>query len=148
MPYFKTIQYKFDVTDSNDEAIRKAILVPLAAYNESHTGPNEYRALAVILRDEADTVVGGICGATCYGWFSIQLLVVPENLRGRGIGKELMLQAEREALSRGCHSAWLDTYEFQARGFYEKLGYVRFGELQNYPTGFSRFFFTKNTITH
>jgi len=37
---------------------------------------------------------------------------------------------------------WLDTFEFQARGFYERLGYTCFGELKNYPTG-SRFFMSK-----
>jgi len=42
-----------------------------------------------------------------------------------------------------CHSAWLDTFEFQARGFYERLGYSCFGELPNYPVGFSRYFLKK-----
>jgi hypothetical protein len=53
------------------------------------------------------------------------------------------MRAEREALARGCKHAWLDTYEFQARGFYEKLGYRCFGELDDYPTGFSRYFMQK-----
>ncbi|WP_455290048.1 GNAT family N-acetyltransferase [Cupriavidus necator] len=140
------MQYKFNITDSIDEDIRKALIVYLATYNKGHTGPSEYRELAVILRDETNAVIGGLWGATCYGWLSIQLLVVPEILRGRGIGKKIMLHAEREAISRGCHSAWLDTYEFQARGFYEKLGYVSFGELKNYPTGFSRFFLQKTLL--
>ena len=39
--------------------------------------------------------------------------------------------------------AWLDTFEFQARGFYEGIGYECFGELPNYPKGFSRFFMKK-----
>ena len=47
-----------------------------------------------------------------------------------------------EALSQGCHSVWLDTFEFQARGFYERLGYTCFGELKNYPAG-SRLFMSK-----
>lgn len=54
-----------------------------------------------------------------------------------------MKMAEREAVQRGCHGAWLDTFEFQARGFYEQLGYVCFGELPNYPLGFARFFMKK-----
>ena len=48
--------------------------------------------------------------------------------------------AEREAVNRGCHGAWLDTFEFQARGFYEKLGYEVFGSLDDNPRGSRRFF--------
>jgi hypothetical protein len=46
-------------------------------------------------------------------------------------------------LKRGCHSAWLDTFEFQARGFYERLGYSCFAELRDYPPGFARYFMKK-----
>ena len=54
-----------------------------------------------------------------------------------------MRRAEHEAIRRGCHSAWLDTYEFQARGFYERLGYSGFGQLDDYPPGFVRYFMKK-----
>jgi ribosomal protein S18 acetylase RimI-like enzyme len=47
--------------------------------------------------------------------------------RRRGVGRELMAQAEARAVERGCHAAWLDTFSFQARSFYEKLGYGEFG---------------------
>ena len=42
-----------------------------------------------------------------------------------------MNDAEREAIRRGCRGAWLDTYSFQARGFYERLGYTIFGTIDN-----------------
>ena len=42
--------------------------------------------------------------------------------------------------------AWLDTFEFQARGFYERLGYTCFGRLEDYPPGFARYFM-KKTMT-
>jgi hypothetical protein len=58
-----------------------------------------------------------------------------------------MLRAEREAMARRCRNAWLDTFEFQARGFYERLGYSCFGELKDYPKGFSRYFMKKALIT-
>jgi ribosomal protein S18 acetylase RimI-like enzyme len=54
-----------------------------------------------------------------------------------------MQLAEREAIVRGCRGAWLDTFEFQARRFYERIGYECFGELPNYPRDFSRFFMKK-----
>jgi GNAT superfamily N-acetyltransferase len=70
-------------------------------------------------------------------------LFVPETLRGQGLGRELMRRAEEEAIARGCHASWLDTFQFQARGFYERLGYTCFGELSDYPPGFSRYFMQK-----
>ena len=53
-----------------------------------------------------------------------------------------MGDAEARALERGCHSAWVDTFSFQAPGFYPKLGYTVFGEL-DYPPGHKRIFLQK-----
>jgi hypothetical protein len=50
--------------------------------------------------------------------------------------------AEGRAVERGCHSAWVDTFSFQAPGFYRKLGYEVFGEL-DYPPEHKRFFLRK-----
>lgn len=135
--------YTISVTDTADEEVRKAIVAPLIAYNDSKAGPNDYKPLAVLLKDVSGAVTGGIWGHTAYGWLFIQLLAVPEAQRGQGVGTALMRAAEREAQARGCHGVWLDTFEFQARGFYERLGYTCFGELSDYPVGFSRFFMRK-----
>jgi hypothetical protein len=54
-----------------------------------------------------------------------------------------MKRAELYAVERGCTDAFLDTFSFQARPFYEKLGYHVFGTLENYPTGHQHYFMTK-----
>ena len=140
------MEYTLKITDVADEEIRKSILAPLVAYNESQAGPSQGRPLVIQVRDKTEVVIGGLWGYTGYGWLFTQLLVVPESLRGLGVGTKLMQLAEREAMARGCHGAWLDTFEFQARAFYERIGYVCFGELPNYPSGFSRFFMKKELI--
>jgi GNAT superfamily N-acetyltransferase len=131
------------LTEVADQAVREAIVGPLIAYNAQKTGRNDFRLLILALHDADGTIVGGLWGRTTYDWLFIELLVVPESMRGQGVGTELMGRAEREALARGCRNAWLDTFEFQARGFYEKLGYTCFGELADYPPGFSRYFLKK-----
>lgn len=131
------------LTDVADKAIRDAIVGPLVAFNAAKTGGDDYRPLVLMLEDTSGRVVGGLWGRTEYAWLFVELLFVPETLRGKGLGAELMSRAEREAVSRGCHSAWLDTFEFQARGFYERLGYTSFGQLSDYPPGFSRYFMKK-----
>jgi len=142
----ENMHYTVSLTDAVSEELRKAIVAPLVAYNDSQASPSQSRPIAVVLRDDANAVIGGLWGHTGYGWLVTQLLVVPASLRGRGVGSEIMRLAEREAWVRGCRGAWLDTFEFQARGFYERIGYECFGELQNYPVGFARFFMRK-TLT-
>jgi len=135
--------YSITLTDSNDPALRNAIVGPLVAYNTDKTGRDDFRPLAAVLSDSGGQTIGGLWGRTAFGWLFVELLFVPESLRGQGLGRELMHRAEAEALTRGCHAAWLDTFQFQARGFYERLGYTCFGELSDYPPGFARYFLRK-----
>lgn len=137
------MKHTFHLSDTTAEETRQAILAPLRAYNQSKTGPYAHHGLAIELRDEHGSIVGGLWGGSSYDWLFVQLLVVPESLRGLGIGRRLMTLAEEEALRRGCSAVWLDTFEFQARSFYERLGYVCFGQLENYPKGYARFFMQK-----
>ncbi|MGI4861253.1 MAG: GNAT family N-acetyltransferase [Janthinobacterium lividum] len=135
--------FQYTLTDVADATIRAQIAQPLVRFNEQQAGPIDFRPLVVRLTDEDTQIAGGLWGATAFGWLHVDLLVVPENARGHGVGTRLMQLAEEEALARGCHGAWLDTFDFQARPFYERLGYARFGELPEYPPGHSRIFLMK-----
>jgi GNAT superfamily N-acetyltransferase len=137
------MSHALELTDQADDEIRKAILAPLVQFNDSQVGPSQGRPLVITLKADSGEVLGGLWGYTGYSWLFTQLLVVPASLRGNGIGTKLMAMAEQEALNRGCTGAWLDTFEFQARRFYEGIGYSCFGELQDYPPGYSRFFLKK-----
>ena len=138
------MEYNFTVEDAVPDPVRDAIVRLVVEFNNSKVGPSNGRPLFVVLRDDASNVSGGLSGSTSRGWLFIDHLVVPEASRGHGVGRTVVALAEREAVDRGCHDAWLNTFEFQARGFYEKLGYTCFGELPDYPPGFSRFFMKKS----
>ena len=125
------------------EADRKAIQDALVAFNRSKTTLRDYRDVAVLVRDEAGATIGGLSGYTSYRWMFIELLFVPEHLRGQNIGTRLMAQAEAHARSLGLVGIWLDTFSFQARPFYEKLGYSVFGTIEDYPPGGARYFLSK-----
>ncbi|MEO8384790.1 MAG: GNAT family N-acetyltransferase [Betaproteobacteria bacterium] len=139
----ESVAYTLELTDVADENVRKLIIAPLIEYNTSQAGPGNGQPMVIVIKNESQQVVGGLWGHTGYEWLFTQLLVVPESYRGTGLGRKLMSMAEAEAVSRGCIGAWLDTFEFQARGFYERIGYECFAELPNYPAGFSRFFMKK-----
>ena len=136
-------QVELVVTDAPDPGAGEAIGLALGAFNTEQAGPGEWRRLAVLIPDGAGGVAGGLWGKTSYGWLFTELLFVPAALRGSGLGTQILARAEAEARSRGCHSAWLDTFEFQARGFYERQGYVVFAQLDDYPAGSARFFLKK-----
>ncbi len=74
----------------------------------------------------------------------IDLVYLPENLRGRDIGARMMALAEKEARRRGCRAGILYTISFQAPGFYNRLGWRVFGEIPCDPPGTSRVFLTKD----
>jgi GNAT superfamily N-acetyltransferase len=134
------------LTDTVEDHVRDTIVSQVVAYNNSMAGPGNGRPLFVVVRGAQDQVTGGLSGATSRGWLFIDHLVVPAVDRKQGLGSKIMAMAEQEAVARGCNNAWLNTFEFQARGFYERLGYTCFGELANYPTGFSRFFMQKSLV--
>jgi GNAT superfamily N-acetyltransferase len=138
------MDYALSLTDIADEATRLAIVAPLVEYNLSQTSPGENKPIVIAIRGADGAVLGGLWGHTGFDWLFTQFLVVPEALRRRGVGSEIMRLAEQEAVRRGCHGAWLDTFEFQARGFYERIGYTCFAELADYPKGLSRFFMRKD----
>lgn len=105
--------------------------------------PRNERPLQVTLRTNDGALVGGLVGNTVWGWLDVKLLWVAEGERGSGYGRKLLLAAEEEARRRGCHHAVLDTFSFQARGFYERLGYTAFGSLDDFPRGHQRIYLKK-----
>jgi len=135
--------FKIELTDAPPAAAREVMVQGLLAYNAGFLGPGGGRALAVLLRDADGAVKGGLWGRTAYGWLFVELLFIPESLRGAGLGAELLGQAEAEARLRGCDGVWLDTMNPMAVGFYQRRGYAPFGTLPDYPKGNDRVFFWK-----
>lgn len=125
---------------------RPAILDRLRRFNEMASGPENWDPVCVALLDDDGAIEGGLYGSTLYDWLAIELLFVPERLRGSGAGSQLIAEAEAQARARGCVGAWLDTFSFQARGFYEKLGYSVVGTIADHPLGGARYFMTKRWI--
>lgn len=103
------------------------------AFNENAVGKADLRPVAWYLRDADDGIVGGLVGYLAWRWLSVDLLWVEASLRGQGHGRALLRAAEEHARGAGCVAVRLDTYEFQARPFYERHGYAVYGVLEGYP---------------
>ncbi|CDZ25285.1 GNAT family N-acetyltransferase [Neorhizobium galegae] len=134
---------QLDVTASPSPEELAVIGEGLTAFNDTDVGPSERKALAVLIRDVEDKVIGGLSGYTAWGWLFTQWLFIPDALRGEGMAGKLLSQAEEEARARGCHGAWIDTFSPVARKAYMRQGYEIFGELPEFPKGRTRTFLRK-----
>jgi GNAT superfamily N-acetyltransferase len=121
---------------------RRQIVKGLIDFNNRAVGKAKYKALTVTLRQGKD-IVGGLVGFTWMGWLCVDLLWIADKYRGKGYGRSLMNKAEAEARKRGVQTVYLNSFSFQAPGFYRKLGYKEFGRLKGFPAGHSRHWLMK-----
>jgi N-acetylglutamate synthase-like GNAT family acetyltransferase len=109
----------------------------LYEFNRKVTGRGDGAGLAFVLHDDAGRMIGAAAG---YSWASIgelRQMWVEESLRGRGFGRALLEAFIAEAARRGVKRIWVASYDFQAPGLYERLGFVRMAEFEGWPDGHS-----------
>ena len=131
--------FRLSVEDAPPRPDRKYLSDVLDEMNEPFFAGTAFGRIGVFVRGGDGRVEAGLDGLIEAGWLFVDNLWVAEALRGRGVGTTLMREAERVAVERGCHSAFLDTFSFQAPGFYQKLGYEIFATL-DYPPRHKRHF--------
>lgn len=126
-------------TDSEIEKIHTT----LACYNDAVVKRLEKYAFAIMARDNQQRVLGGIYCDLARDWLYIDELAIRKAARKQNIGSELLTRAENIARARDCYRAWLRTYSFQARPFYEQHGYSVFATLDDFPEGHQCYFMQK-----
>ncbi len=136
---------QFHISQEHDAATEEKNVVRqgLAAYNLPYLGDDNGQPLNLFLRDENSEIVGGLLGFTYWDFFAIDIFWLDESVRGQGFGGKILALAEAEAVKRGCTTAHLDTFEFQAPIFYEKFGYTPWGSLKGYAGKYSRIYYQK-----
>ena len=128
-------------TTHNDSRL-KEIDRGLDAYNESFgVGLPEKKPVSFIAEADDGTFCGGWEGETTFDWLYISRLYVPE--KRKGLGTALMKHAETYCHENGLIGITLFTLDIQAPGFYEKLGYEKFGEIPDFTNKYSRCYFYK-----
>lgn len=139
-------QYTFDLESESSQTDIDAVEAGLvASIRRDMQGDASYdpEDMNIFIKSDDGTIVGGLLGASWWGWLYISVVWVHDDLQGKGFGTQLMQMAEDEASKRKCHSVVLDTHDFQALPFYQKLGYVIFGELEDFPPGHFRYYLKK-----
>lgn len=134
---------KLNITVRPDAKDEEFVIDSLWAHNDT-IEKVDIHPLFLTFTDDNQQIIAGLVARTWWGGLEVQYLWVSAAHRKAGLGRQLMLQAEKEALKRGCHMAYVDTFNFQAKGFYEKLGYQAYGELGNYAHKHVRHYLAKD----
>lgn len=98
----------------------------------------------VFARNETKQIIGGIRALCFWNTLHIELLWLSESNRGKGIGKELIESAENFAQANNCEKVFVETSSWQAKPFYEKLGYIHIATLNGRPKGHASHYLSKD----
>jgi ribosomal protein S18 acetylase RimI-like enzyme len=130
---------------TGDEAAGDSTTVDqgLDTFNRALPALAQVQPMCCSVRLASGRCVGGALARTWGAACELQQLWVDEPWRGRRLGSRLVAQVEAEARTRGCVSVYLDTFSFQAPGFYRRLGYVTALTIEGFPEGITKFLMTK-----
>jgi len=144
---------KFEIIQSDNEEkdFNEFLRAQLREYNNRISQPHLQSRqpgavvpINLILKDSSGVILGGLWGETYWNWLEIEKFYIPEELRGSGIGSQMLHSAEVIGIQRGCQHCFLTTFEFQARRFYEKRGYRISGTLHDFPPGSAYYWMVKD----
>ncbi len=137
-----------EITTNADEQDQKAISQGIIDFNHSKVPglePIEDEVkFFVFSKNESGELMGGIRAICYWNTLHIELLWLSEKARGKGVGTELIASAERFAMENGCEKAFVETTSWQAKPFYEKVGYTHIATLNDRPKGHASHYLTKS----
>lgn len=133
-------------SDPDPQRLTAELLEGLRIFNEAVAGPYNDQPLSLSIRRRDGTLIGGLTGLFYWNMLHVHLLWVDERHRRSGYGSALLTRAEQIAAERDCEVIYLDTYAFQAPGFYTKHGYTAVGNLKDAPKGFETTWFAKRLL--
>ncbi|MBI1372121.1 MAG: GNAT family N-acetyltransferase [Phycisphaera sp.] len=134
---------RIEVAEVIDPEIADALWQGLSDHAADHDISLKARDVQCVSRDADGAIVAGLTGNTLGGYFYIARLWTASSHRNTGIGRALMEAAENIARERGCHTVYLNTFDFQARTYYEGLDYVVFAALRDHDPRLCRYFMKK-----
>lgn len=133
------------IKNNNDEKIKKIIDNRLSSFNREHCkwfsdksslNEDEYFEMEYnfIVYDD-DKVIGGAIGFIKYNWYFLDLLYVDKEYRGKNIGSQLINEIEEISKSEKLTGVRTETWDFQAKEFYEKNGFELYATFKDCPPG-------------
>jgi GNAT superfamily N-acetyltransferase len=134
---------EIEISYQDDEA--QFVRQKLNEYNDIYVPPDHHERLCLVLKRDGG-IIGGLVGGTYWNWLYVELFWVDKKERGSGLGTKILARAEELAIQRGCRNAHLETHDFQSLEFYQRRGYVVFGELADLPAGHTKYYLRKQLV--
>ncbi len=121
-PLSRVVDYSgVRVCDKKDEK-HQEVIEEQSKMLKSKYKIQEFKSKLSVIALEDEKFVGGVVGEVFDDFSFVDLLVVKEEYRNKDVATRLMKLYE-ENLDRSIATVTLNTTSFQARGFYEKVGY-------------------------
>ena len=121
----------------------KRLAMELNVHAREFVESDGFESVGVFLRQDNGELAGGVTGYLNWTWLQVSQLWIDESLRGEGYGTQLMNRIEHVGREHGCTQSHVSTFTFQAKAFYETLGYEEFAALEDYPPGYAKHFLKK-----
>jgi len=136
-----TIDFSANPSDQEIDAICKG----LAEHAEQVMGYSSFEPFGFLAHDETGGLIAGCTGVLMFGVLYIKLLWVDDVARGKGLGQRLIQKAESFAKDKHCRYITVETFNWQAKGFYEKLGFKIEHVYDGYDAD-SKFYFLRKKL--
>lgn len=137
-----------EITTQPDQGAAQALQQGIIDFNRAKIPdlePHENEVkFFVFVSDKSEEIIGGIRATCFWNTLHIELFWLSEKCRGKGIGKKLIDAAEGFAKENTCDKAFVETTSWQAKPFYEKMGYHLMATLNGRPKGHASHYLTKN----
>ena len=132
-----------EIRASDDPALPDRLLALLADHAAGAGFPFGPGGKIALEAWEDGVFLGGLTARHTLDWVYLERLALSPEGRGGGTGAQLLAECEARAQAAGKAGVMLDTFAFQAPGFYEKAGYSQIGQLDDHPQGSTRYFYAK-----
>lgn len=126
--------FKLSFEENPNQEDIQVLIHGITDYAKQQRGFDALDFFAFFIRDENNTIVGGCNGGTLYGGLHIDSLWVSDVIRNRGWGTELVNAALTYGKEKNCNFATVNTMDWEALGFYQKLGF----KIEFQRTGFHK----------
>ena len=128
------MEYPLTISESIPPDLEKSLFEGLNTNAKNEKGMDPVKSFSIAIKDETGKLIGGCCGVTMFGGIYTDMLWLDSSFRKQGYGKKLMLAGEKIALARECTFAMVHTMDWEALGFYQKLGY----EVEHIREGYAK----------